>query len=52
LVAVKCGHLIDGTGSNPVVGAVVVIEGERIKAVGREAPPGATVIDLSVLHQR
>jgi imidazolonepropionase-like amidohydrolase len=47
LVAVKCGHLIDGTGSNPVVGAVVVIEGERIKAVGREAPPGATVVDLS-----
>ncbi|RPI92426.1 MAG: hypothetical protein EHM40_13035 [Chloroflexi bacterium] len=42
--------LIDGTGSEPVSEAVLVIEGERILAVGPEGevqvPGGANVIDL------
>jgi len=47
LVAVHCGRLIDGR--HPVVDdATIVIEGERIKQVGRglAAPAGASVIDL------
>jgi len=42
--------LIDGTGKAPVPASVVVIEGDRIKAVGGKetpVPAGATVIDLS-----
>jgi imidazolonepropionase-like amidohydrolase len=45
------GTLIDGTGGSPIADAVVVIQGTRIKAVGRREaisyPPGATVIGLS-----
>ncbi len=45
------GTLIDGTGAGPVKDAVIVIEGNRFKAVGRkggiEVPPGAEVIDLA-----
>ena len=44
------GTLIDGTGRPPVADAVVVIEGERITAVGTRGrvsyPAGATVINL------
>jgi imidazolonepropionase-like amidohydrolase len=44
------GTLIDGTGSDPIENAVLVIEGERILAVGSEKelkiPRGANVIDL------
>jgi imidazolonepropionase-like amidohydrolase len=51
VVAVKCGKLIDGEGGAPVANAVVVIEDERIKAVGAAAsvaiPAGAEVVDLS-----
>lgn len=41
--------VIDGTGAPPIPDAVVVIEGDRIRAVGPSAsvtaPPGARVID-------
>jgi imidazolonepropionase-like amidohydrolase len=48
-IAIRCGRLVDGNSTSPIAGAVVVIEGERIAAVGRDAkiPPGAEVIDLS-----
>lgn len=42
--------LIDGTGKAPIPASVVVIEGDRIKAVGGKetpVPAGATVINLS-----
>jgi imidazolonepropionase-like amidohydrolase len=49
-IAIKSSLLIDGTGAEPVHNAVVLVEGDRIKAVGREAdlgiPDGAEVIDL------
>jgi imidazolonepropionase-like amidohydrolase len=42
------GTLIDGYGSTPIRNSVVIIEGERIKAVGQAGklaiPPGAEVI--------
>src|SRR4029453_8169230 len=44
------GTLIDGTGRTPVTGAVVLVEGSRIKAVGTRAqvqiPSNANVIRL------
>ena len=50
------GTLIDGFGSTPIHNSVILIEGERIKAVGTvetlEVPPGAEVIStegMSVL---
>ena len=50
------GTLIDGYGSAPIRNSVVIIEGERIKAVGQVGtlaiPPGAEVIStegMSVL---
>src|SRR4030095_10076710 len=50
------GTLIDGYGSTPIRNSVVIIEGERIKAVGQvgtlAVPPGAEVIStegMSVL---
>ncbi|HEU4433630.1 MAG TPA: amidohydrolase family protein [Pyrinomonadaceae bacterium] len=50
------GTLIDGYGSKPIRNSVVIIEGERIKAVGQigslAIPPGAEVIStegMSVL---
>jgi imidazolonepropionase-like amidohydrolase len=47
--AIRVGRLIDGRGGAPVANAVILIEGERITAVGPglTIPPGATVIDLS-----
>lgn len=49
-IAIKSALLIDGTGGEPVHGAVVLVEGDRITAVGREAdlgiPDGAETIDL------
>ena len=49
LIAVKAKRIIDGTGRPPIDQGVVLIEGERIKAVGRAAdigvPDGAQVID-------
>ncbi|MBI4483888.1 MAG: amidohydrolase family protein [Acidobacteria bacterium] len=49
LIVIEGGALIDGTGRPPVSDARVVIEGNRIKAVGPRAnvqvPAGARVID-------
>ena len=47
-VAVRCGRLIDGRTDRVVEKAVVLVEGERIQAVGPDLaiPAGATVIDL------
>src|SRR5436305_1281042 len=48
--AIKSRLVIDGTGGEPIRDGVVLVEGERIKAVGRQAdlgiPDGAEVIDL------
>ena len=45
------GTLIDGTGRPPIADAVVVVEGNRIRAVGRRGqvpvPAGATVIEAN-----
>ena len=42
------GTLIDGFGSTPIRNSVIIIEGERIKAVGQVGtlaiPPGAEII--------
>ncbi len=48
-VVVKAGVLLDGSGGAPRRDQVIVIEGERIRAVGSAlpVPEGATVIDLS-----
>lgn len=48
-IAVRCGRLIDGKSADPITNAVVLIEGDRITAVGRDLriPAGARVIDLS-----
>jgi imidazolonepropionase-like amidohydrolase len=50
-LAVRCGTLFDGTGADPVAGAVVLVDGGRITAVGQAAstpiPPGAEIVDLS-----
>lgn len=49
-LALRCGRLFDGTGADPVAGAVLVIDGGRITAAGPAAttavPPGAEVVDL------
>lgn len=47
--AIKGGRLIDGTGAKPIERATVVIEGSKIKAVGKdiEIPRGAKVIDAT-----
>ena len=45
------GRLIDGYGGPPLENAVIVVEGNRVKAVGREGaiaiPAGARVIDTN-----
>ncbi len=50
LIVLVNGNLIDGTGAEPILDAVVVIRGERIQAIGKRAsvaiPPDARVIDL------
>ncbi|MBI2848125.1 MAG: amidohydrolase family protein [Chloroflexi bacterium] len=45
--AIKGGMLIDGTGAEPIRNATVVIEGSKIKAVGKGAaiPESAEVMD-------
>jgi len=47
--AIRAGTLIDGSGAAPVKNAVIVIQGDRITAVGANVavPTGATVVDLS-----
>jgi imidazolonepropionase-like amidohydrolase len=48
---VRCGTLFDGTGSEPLRGGVVVIDGDRIQVAGAAetigTSEGAAVIDLS-----
>ena len=48
-LVIQGGTLIDGTGRPPIDNAVIVIEGDRFKAVGRSVevaiPQGAQVID-------
>lgn len=44
--AFRFGKVIDGTG-RVLTNAVIVVEGDRIKSVGGEAPRDAEVIDLS-----
>ncbi|HSS50481.1 MAG TPA: amidohydrolase family protein [Thermoanaerobaculia bacterium] len=48
-VAVRSGRLIDGTDAAPIRNAVILIEGDRITAVGAglAIPAGYEVVDLS-----
>jgi imidazolonepropionase-like amidohydrolase len=48
-VAIRAGRLIDGLGGVPVTDAVILIENDRITAVGKglAIPAGTRVIDLS-----
>jgi imidazolonepropionase-like amidohydrolase len=48
VVALRAKRLFDGRGDAVVNDAVVLVEGSKIKAVGRAlpVPPGATVVDL------
>ena len=49
LLVIQGGTLIDATGRDPVEDAVIVVEGERIKAIGKRGdvtiPRGARIID-------
>lgn len=36
IIVIKGGNLIDGTGAKPKKNSVVIVEGKRIKAVGKE----------------
>jgi Amidohydrolase family len=49
-LVIQGGTLIDATGSPPLQDAVIVIEGERIKAVGKRGdvpiPKGSRIIDV------
>ena len=47
-IAIRCGHLIDGTSDQAVANAVILVEGDRITAVGPNVavPAGVEVIDL------
>lgn len=49
LMAIKCGEIIDGKSDKPIENAVILIESNRIKNVGRNLPlpQGVEVIDLS-----
>jgi imidazolonepropionase-like amidohydrolase len=44
IIAVRAGHLIDGRGGPPAVDVVILVDGERIVAVGPNVaiPTGAT----------
>jgi imidazolonepropionase-like amidohydrolase len=48
-VALRCGRLIDGRTDAVQSNAVVLVEGEKIQAVGTAlaVPPDATIVDLS-----
>src|SRR5689334_8747358 len=48
VTAIRFGHVIDGKGKT-WRNAYVVVEGDRVKSIGAEAPAGATLIDLSKL---
>lgn len=51
VLVLQGGTLIDGTGRPPLVDPVIVVEGTRIRAVGKRGevavPPGATVIQTN-----
>ena len=51
MTAIRAGRVIVGTGAAPIENAIVIVEGDAIKAVGPArdvaVPPGARVIDLS-----
>ncbi len=51
MIAIRAGHLIDGTTNAPMRDAVLLMEGERIKQVGTAQsitiPPDAQVIDAT-----
>lgn len=48
MLVFKNAFLLDGTGSDPVAGATIVVEGKKITQVGKDIsfPAGAQVIDL------
>jgi len=45
--ALRCGRLLDPASGSIMEGAVVVVRGGRIEAVGHDVPAGAKVVDLS-----
>jgi imidazolonepropionase-like amidohydrolase len=47
-VAIRAGRLIDGLGGAPIADAVILVENDRITAVGRglSIPAGTRIIDL------
>jgi imidazolonepropionase-like amidohydrolase len=45
-IAIRAAHVFDATGGTLRDNAVVVVQGERIIAVGTSVPPGARVIEL------
>ena len=49
LTAIKCGKLIDGKSEKAAENVVILIEGNKIKEVGKNIsiPPNAAIIDLS-----
>lgn len=49
LTAIKCGRLIDGKSETVIENAVIIIDGNKIREVGKNVtiPANATVIDLS-----
>jgi imidazolonepropionase-like amidohydrolase len=49
VTAIRAGTLVDGTGAAPIKNAVILVQGDRITAVGPNVriPSGAAVIDLS-----
>jgi imidazolonepropionase-like amidohydrolase len=49
ITAITGGRLIDGTSADPVENATVIIEGSKIRAVGKRLaiPKGAKVLDVS-----
>jgi imidazolonepropionase-like amidohydrolase len=47
VTAIRCGTLIDGVSASPRRDAVLIIEGNTIKEIAGEVPPGARLIDLS-----
>lgn len=49
VVAIKCGRLIDGKSNEVRENVTVLVQGNKITAVGRDVsiPPGARVLDLA-----
>ena len=47
LTAVRCGTLIDGLSDAPRRNVVLIVEGDVVRGIGSDVPPGARIIDLS-----